>query len=613
MHLIGKSPRSVGVSPLAVFFDVTDTTDSGLINGNATPTQDVTYTWIFGDGGASGTGTWLNGSNPGQNSKNTATGPTALHLFNILDGSGDTSFITTVVATDGVNTASCTFTTTVYDASGSNGFPTTATTCLFNSSVGSNCPAGATQTTASTFNAVGATLTGKRLLYKCGDTFTGNSKLAAGTKWRVGAYGTCPGTLTNRPIFSLGSGDGMSAAFTASDGAFSDIDMEGSGVSGGGTAFPPTGSGGGTDIYPSQITLYNVRVHDVRNSYWSYGGHEIALVQFVQANMGNTDGSFINLSENQCLNGSAAYNCGLGGTSYVPARYASVDYLGLLGSLFDGTGATSGGPWEVVRISAGRKVVIENSTFQNGLNGGAVLKLHDGNSGSVANAPWLGQAQEFSEISDNLFTGITGAQIVELTPQNGVTDERSANMVFERNMIFQSINDGVHGCRIWATVQNGTFRNNVFSTPNGNGNNFCLELGNRGIAGHGPGGSPQFPNWPQYNEVYNNTCYGGPCIGLSGATWGAPANNSIVMNNLYYRASGGTTITNTGTGNTVSNNTTTVTNNPAITNGSGLFNTIPDFKPTANYTGGIAVQQPIFFDGLNVPITPTYDLGAVKH
>jgi hypothetical protein len=37
-----------------------------------------------------------------------------------------------------------------------------------------------------------------------------------------------------------------------------------------------------------------------------------------------------------------------------------------------------------------------------------------------------------------------------------------------------------------------------------------------------------------------------------------------------------------GTGNTVSNNTSTVTNNPGFTNGSGNLSLIWDFKPTAD-------------------------------
>ncbi len=92
----------------------------------------------------------------------------------------------------------------------------------------------------------------------------------------------------------------------------------------------------------------------------------------------------------------------------------------------------------------------------------------------------------------------------------------------------------------------------------------------------------------------------------------APAINSFAKNNLFYTpASGHSTIVNTGTGNTVSNNTATPSNNPAFTDGSGSFSLISDFKPTANYTGGTAV--PVWYDALGLLWPSTWDLGAVHH
>ncbi len=85
----------------------------------------------------------------------------------------------------------------------------------------------------------------------------------------------------------------------------------------------------------------------------------------------------------------------------------------------------------------------------------------------------------------------------------------------------------------------------------------------------------------------------------------------MARNNLFYVPSRATgpTVDNTGSGNTVSNNTVTVTNNPGFTNGSGNFSLITDFKPTANYTGGMDV--PVSFDALGAAWSPTWDLGAV--
>ena len=67
---------------------------------------------------------------------------------------------------------------------------------------------------------------------------------------------------------------------------------------------------------------------------------------------------------------------------------------------------------ETVRISACRLCAIENNTFENANTVcGAVLKLHNGNPASQSN--WIGQYTELDEVSDNLFTGISGAQLVE--------------------------------------------------------------------------------------------------------------------------------------------------------------------------------------------------------
>ncbi len=90
--------RDTGISPFLVFFDATGTTDSS-IKGNATTFQDVTYTWDFGDSGASGTETWAYGAHPGHNSRNTATGGVAAHLY--VTPGVDTAYTMTVTAHNG--------------------------------------------------------------------------------------------------------------------------------------------------------------------------------------------------------------------------------------------------------------------------------------------------------------------------------------------------------------------------------------------------------------------------------------------------------------------------------------------------------------------------------
>ena len=62
-------------------------------------------------------------------------------------------------------------------------------------------------------------------------------------------------------------------------------------------------------------------------------------------------------------------------------------------------------------------------------------------------------------------------------------------------------------------------------------------------------------------------------------------------------------------GNTVSNNTANSATNPGITNASGTFSVISDFKPTANYSGGMTV--PVWSDALGKPWSSSWNLGAL--
>jgi hypothetical protein len=96
-----------------------------------------------------------------------------------------------------------------------------------------------------------------------------------------------------------------------------------------------------------------------------------------------------------------------------------------------------------------------------------------------------------------------------------------------------------------------------------------------------------------------------------------------VQNNLgYFPSNMGGTISmvgNSGTGMTISNNTSSTLVNPAWTDASGAFSKITDWKPTANYSGGTSV--PVYYDALGAGIpangavqwSPTWDLGAVHH
>ena len=199
--------RDTGISPLLVFFDATGTTDSA-ITGNATAFQDVTYTWNFGDTGASGTEPGRMAANPGHNSRNSATGGVAAHLY--VTTGVDTAYVATVTAHSGSNTASCQLGVTAYDPAG------LAWLCRATRPPACRPPGHRVQDPAdvppaqqcSTPRASTRRLgsahfgSGKRVLFRCGDTFSGDNATLNGDDGSIGAYGGCEGTQTSQPIFS---------------------------------------------------------------------------------------------------------------------------------------------------------------------------------------------------------------------------------------------------------------------------------------------------------------------------------------------------------------------------------------------------------------------------
>ncbi len=593
--------RTSGISPFLVFFDATGTTDASL-TGNTTAFQDITYTWNFGDTGASGSGSWAYGANAGHNSKNTATGGIAAHLY--ITSGADTLYAVTVTATDGINTASCQVPVTAYAPARTHGFAGAKTMCVSASGTpvpgSGDCPAGAAVLNTSSFKKALAKLgSGKRMLFKCGDTFSGDNATLNGTTWSVGAYGGCEGTQTNQPIFNDTAATGnyqLDIGPGAGDGRISDIYFNGNGTAGGAVSM----AAGPTQAIPYQVTLWNLQsTGNAAGYYWAQGA-QWGLIGSTQLNSRGNISVFVNSNENN----PAQWN----------GTYPNLDYQAAIGNFVNGVGSAggSGAGIEAFRVSACRLCVFENNTIENANNVGGVFKLHNGNTnGSVAT--WTGIYTELIEISDNLFAGNSGGILSDIAPQNGGLDERLRNFVIERNL-YSASTTAWGGALLLVSGANMTLRDNVFYMPGPSSTIYPI-LGVQ-IAQRGAGNLLTV----QYNEVYNNTCYAPnsqpnqTCIGFDTiGSRSAPSINSVARNNLFYIPSRATgpSVDNTGSGNTVSNNTTTVTNNPDFKNGSGSFNLISDFKPTANYSGGISV--PVWYDALGVSWSPTWDLGAVHH
>jgi hypothetical protein len=262
-----------------------------------------------------------------------------------------------------------------------------------------------------------------------------------------------------------------------------------------------------------------------------------------------------------------------------------------------------------VRISACRLCVIANNAFQNANNLGAVFKLHSGNT-AANQASWIGQYTEYVEISDNLFTGASGAQLVETAPQNRQNDERLRNILVERNL-FRGVSGGF-GRQMLVSAVNETLRDNVFyvAADDASAPQYGAQVAQRAI-------EPV----PQYVQFYNNTCYTlqvmGSCVGFDGSNFSAPGNNSWAANNLFYNngllytnGSSNPVVVDNGSGNTVGSNTANSAADPLMLNPSGSFSLIADFQPTQNYSGGAAV--PVWYDALGAAWSPTWSLGALK-
>ena len=635
LTLAATSPRSTGISPFLAFFDATATTDTGLTQGAQTAFQDVTYTWTFGDSGASGTGTWTYGSNPGNNSMNSATGPVAAHMY-VTSGT-DAPYTAMVTATDGTNTAQCKVAVTAYDPIGSNGFPGTATTCVAQSTLpvagSGGCPAAAAVATQASFSTavssyIGA---GKRLLLHCGDTFTDAGALIGSTKWSIDEYGSCTGS--NRPIITIGASiKGIDASAEIGDGRVSNLDFE------------CTGSGNFAiwlDNFPKinyQITLDNLNSNGCGQGYGFSQSAQNGMVNDVITGTGvSSVAAYFNFNQS---NPNAANGV------YTGHAINNQFYGAAIGNFFSGQDGTSSTGIETLRIGAGHYYAIENNTLLNANSSGAVLKIHEGNTNNSCQAAslgdtqcganggggsttpcvingtpyfantncWTGEYTDYFEISDNSFTGRSGAQSVENAPENAFTDERLRYFVVERNY-FNPIGMQSEGGRIlYVSAVNETVRDNVF---NMNGTSSLYP--NYGVISAGRGAEPT----PSGIEAYNNTFYiptnvGSTQIGVGftttnsgGASGTVAAGNSFILNNMQYAASAPNTYLNNGSNNSVSNNTTTTTNNPSFTDGSTTFSLLSDFKPTANYTGGTSV--PVWYDAFGVAWAPTWDLGAVHH
>ncbi|MBK6728905.1 MAG: PKD domain-containing protein [Xanthomonadales bacterium] len=243
--------RSSGVAPLAVYFDATSSTG---LSGNDLLGAHIE--WEFGDVGA---GSWSTTGKP----RNLATGFLAAHVFETPGQYTATVRVTDVAG----NSASASVQIQVLD-------PESAyagrTRCVSRTGDFTAAPAGCSTVSSTDLAAQLAWLNGaatRRLLFRRGESWTGNLHLSGAGPATLGAFG--PGAP---PVFhtQAGAQDGVDVSGT--DWRVMDIEINGSQMG----AAESAGGAGGSDVLALRI-----RAHHAPLVGWGMGGDDVFLVDSV--------------------------------------------------------------------------------------------------------------------------------------------------------------------------------------------------------------------------------------------------------------------------------------------------------------------------------------------
>lgn len=424
--------RTGGVAPLAVFFDTEGTTSAATQR----PFHELAYCWDFADptSGAFGT-TGI--------SKNEAKGPVAAHVF---ERPG--TYPVTVSARDALGRASTTiFEVTVEDPDVV--YAGTATVCFSSSGNFGSCPAGAeTVTTGSLGDLPAHVGSGKRLLLRRGETFSG-SKVALNVQGpgTIGAFGDSsaakPRITTSSTLFEVSN-----RAFAFRDWRIMDLEIVGQSAD----------DGFAVDVVAKAIELTVLRMSTTNMGgsiqaggsiiqYWEdngYPGQDVIDQLAVQ------DSDFRDL---------------VGGNGHNHA-YVAAHHLMWLGNTM--RNSTAGehvfrAPW----IDRG---VFSSNVLAEAPEPRHLVKIHGPGFGDVG----IG-ANSYTErivLSDNVFHGTGGhAWGVALSPQNDGVDERLRDIIVERNFFLpgSAVSLLLHG------TTDATVRDNIFNAGT------CAEVNKRGL------------------------------------------------------------------------------------------------------------------------------------
>lgn len=517
--------RFMGVAPLSVFFDASGSTATATTR----PFHDLEYRWNFGDSAGSpvsGT-TWGYGSRVGVSSRNTATGPVAAHVFETPG-----SYTVALTATDGTNTVSNSCAQILVQDpgvvfSGANTICVGATSLPVQGQGG--CPAGANTAQQANFATAINTyaLTGKRVLFKRGDTFSAPTS-AAITRTGPGIIGAF-GTGASPSVQMTGSTTilNLSSASTPTITDWRVMDLDLNGMSN------AASMGIGTAGSINQVTLLRLNIHDTHNGI----SFSDSLLDWLNNNgsPGQTMWDQIAIVDSSVLHTMG----GVGGNGVGVAAKR----LSMLGNLVDDSSLAE----HILRVFNVSRGVISNNTLSKQAAAKAIIKMHGPT--WLSGTPPSGVAGSYTELavlSDNKFVAADGTDwTINTGPQNAQSDERLRNIILERNWF---IGGNTTQVGLVVNAVDETVRNNISVNTAGK----FMQVSYRS------GASTGLEPAPLNIHIYNNTVYSSSAQSgdLIGVDIRAPSANTVVYNNLGTGpfASVLTMVSNAGTGTVQGNN-----------------------------------------------------------
>ncbi len=437
-----STSRTSGVAPLAVFFDGTGSSGGDSIH-------ELDYRWDFGDPSS---GTW---SHSGI-SKNIGDGPWTGHVF---DRPGTYTVKVTVTAPNG---QSGTRTRTINVTDPDSVFSGNNTICVSSGGSFSGCPSGARQVTTSNFGTgAGNAGTGKRVLFRRGDSFSGGGAfINEAGPGIIGAFGTGAApriNVTNSAVVTLSG-----RTPNTDDWRIMDLDMRGNG-----SQYSAMVAAEGAADKVLLYRLSGTRYHDgiaFAPSVVNYHGQPNLSrdLSIVDCDLQNMEG-------------------GLGGGG----MYLGASRVLIMGNSIDNVEDTE----HNIRTPYLGDAVIAHNFLHRPRSQKVLLKIHGQD---LARARSVAERDSHNiRIAHNHFKARLNAWSIELGPQNSLVDERVSDVIVEHNF-FEAGQSSQSHLNIFG--RDVTVRGNVFQL-NGGVSATAVSISQRGI-------EPA----PRNVRMYNNSC-----------------------------------------------------------------------------------------------------------